>query len=54
MLQGLMRTGGISALRWTVSLQAAHWMVGGFFGFIAIAIGILFAILVFSENKPQH
>jgi hypothetical protein len=34
--------------------SVVSWMVGGFFGFIAIAIGILFVILVFSENKPRH
>ena len=33
--------------------SVVSWMVGGFFGFIAIAIGILFVILVFSENKPR-
>jgi hypothetical protein len=34
--------------------SVVSWMVGGLFGFVAIVIGIVFVILVFSENKPRH
>lgn len=35
-------------------LSVVSWMVGGFFGFVAIAIGILFLILVFSDRQPPR
>lgn len=35
-------------------LSVVSWMVGGFFGFVAIAIGILFLILVFSDREPPR
>jgi hypothetical protein len=30
--------------------SVVSWMVGGFFGFVAIVIGILFVILVLSDK----
>jgi len=35
-------------------LSVVSWMVGGLFGFVAIAIGILFLILVFSDRQPPR
>jgi len=35
-------------------LSVVSWMVGGFFGLVAIAIGILFLILVFSDRQPPR
>ena len=49
-MQGDVRRLSPSGNRVAMSWFTSIWIVGGFFGFVAIVIGILFVILVLSDK----